>query len=164
MPEFADYGNTKTPSMHRRLGSATLSQLAFPGKGNPNFSWEKSHWDNTVVKSITKKQKTKTKSKRCVKGQSLLIFSGQPGKKRKKTFPVRFPSSSFPIIFYRRCHKHVFSNMLSVVFQGIRQSDDLFSLSPAQKTKDGATRLAYTRLANTFVLWSFSPPLMFTCH
>ena len=25
-----DYGNTKTPSMHRRLGSATLSQLAFP--------------------------------------------------------------------------------------------------------------------------------------
>ena len=32
-----DYGHTKTPSMHRRLGSATLSQLAFPGKGNPNF-------------------------------------------------------------------------------------------------------------------------------
>ena len=26
-----DYGNTKTLSMHRRLGSATLSQLAFPG-------------------------------------------------------------------------------------------------------------------------------------
>ena len=28
---------TKTPSLHRRLGSATLSQLAFPGEGNPNF-------------------------------------------------------------------------------------------------------------------------------
>ena len=26
--------------MHRRLGSATLSQLAFPGEGNPNFPWE----------------------------------------------------------------------------------------------------------------------------
>ena len=35
--------------MHRRLGSATLSQLAFPGERNPNFPWEKSHWDNTVV-------------------------------------------------------------------------------------------------------------------
>ena len=36
--------------MHRRLGSAALSQLAFPEEGNPNFAWEKSHWDNTVVK------------------------------------------------------------------------------------------------------------------
>ena len=41
-----DYGNTKTPSMHPRLGSLTLSQLAFPGEGNPNFPWEKSHWNN----------------------------------------------------------------------------------------------------------------------
>ena len=46
-----DYGNTKTPSMHPRLGSATLLQLAFLGEGNPNFPWEKSHWDSTVVKS-----------------------------------------------------------------------------------------------------------------
>ena len=37
--------------MHRRLGSATLPQLAFPRKGNPSFPWEKPHWDNTVVKS-----------------------------------------------------------------------------------------------------------------
>ena len=29
-----------------------LSQLAFPEEGNPNFPWEKSLWDNTVVKSI----------------------------------------------------------------------------------------------------------------
>ena len=36
--------------MHPRLRSATLSQLAFPGEGNPNFLWEKSHWDNIVVK------------------------------------------------------------------------------------------------------------------
>ena len=42
--------------MHRRLGSATLSQLAFPRKGNPNFPWEKSFWDNTVV--ISKKSKS----------------------------------------------------------------------------------------------------------
>ena len=40
----------KTPCMHRRLGSTTLSQLAFSGEGNPNFPWEKSHWDNTVAK------------------------------------------------------------------------------------------------------------------
>ena len=28
-----DYGNAKTPSMRRRLNSATLSELAFPGGG-----------------------------------------------------------------------------------------------------------------------------------
>ena len=47
-----DYGNTKIPSMQGRLGSMTLSQLAFPREGNPNFPWEKSHWDNTVVKRL----------------------------------------------------------------------------------------------------------------
>ena len=36
--------------MHPSLGSMTLSQLAFPGEGNLNFPWEKSHWDNTIVK------------------------------------------------------------------------------------------------------------------
>ena len=41
--------------MHLKLGSVTLSQLAFPREGHPNFPWEKSHWDNTVVKSIKKK-------------------------------------------------------------------------------------------------------------
>ena len=41
--------------MHRGLDSATLSQLACPGESNPNFPWEKSQWDNTVV------QKTKQK-------------------------------------------------------------------------------------------------------
>ena len=38
--------------MHSRLGSATLSQPAFPGEINPNFLWEKSQWDNTVVKTF----------------------------------------------------------------------------------------------------------------
>ena len=42
---------TLTPSMHRRLGSATSSQLAFSREGNPNFPWEKAHRDNTVVES-----------------------------------------------------------------------------------------------------------------
>ena len=44
-----EYENTKAPSMHRRLGSTTLSQLAFRGESNPNFPWEKSEWENTVV-------------------------------------------------------------------------------------------------------------------
>ena len=44
-----DYGNTKTPSMHRRLGSATLSQQDFPGENNPNIPWEKSQWYKTVT-------------------------------------------------------------------------------------------------------------------
>ena len=51
-----DYGNTETPSMHRRLGSTILSQLAFPGEGDPDFPWEKSQWDDTVVKKEKKKK------------------------------------------------------------------------------------------------------------
>ena len=51
------YENTKTPSMHPRLGSATLLQLAFPGEGNPNLQWEKSHRDITVVKKQQQQNK-----------------------------------------------------------------------------------------------------------
>ena len=40
-----NYGNTKTSNMHRALGSATLSQLAFLGESDPNFPWAKSQWD-----------------------------------------------------------------------------------------------------------------------
>ena len=54
-----DYGNTKTTSMNRGLGNATLSPLAFPGEGNPIFPWEKSHLDNTFLKG-------KNKSKRLI--------------------------------------------------------------------------------------------------
>ena len=36
--------------MQSRFGSPTLSQLAFPREGNPNFPWKKSHSDNTVKK------------------------------------------------------------------------------------------------------------------
>ena len=49
--------------MHRRLGNATLSQLAFPGEGNPNFPSEKSHWNNTVVNSNNKRGAGGSKSK-----------------------------------------------------------------------------------------------------
>ena len=52
-----DNGNTKTPSMHHRLDSVTLLQLAFPREGNLSFSLEKSKWDNTVVKCKMKKKK-----------------------------------------------------------------------------------------------------------
>ena len=47
-----DYVNIKTPSMHRRLSIATLSQLAFLGESDSNLSWEKSHWYNTGVKTF----------------------------------------------------------------------------------------------------------------
>ena len=60
----ADYGNTKTPSMHRRLGSATLSKLALPGERNPNFPWEKSQCENTVVKGKSKCTKIKHQTQR----------------------------------------------------------------------------------------------------
>ena len=41
--------------MHSRLGSTTLSQLAFPGESNLNFPWEKFHLDDTVVKKKKKR-------------------------------------------------------------------------------------------------------------
>ena len=43
-------GNTKASSMHHRLGSMTLSELAFPRECNLNFPWEISKWNNTVKK------------------------------------------------------------------------------------------------------------------
>ena len=46
MPEFGGLWKRYTPSVHYRLGSPTLSQLAFHREGNPNFPWEKSHFDN----------------------------------------------------------------------------------------------------------------------
>ena len=42
----------KTPNMHRRIGSATLSQLVFPAESNPNFQRETSQWDNTVKRFL----------------------------------------------------------------------------------------------------------------
>ena len=50
-----NYGLTKTPSMHRRLSSAILSQLALPEESAPNFQWEKFKWNNTVDKKNKKK-------------------------------------------------------------------------------------------------------------
>ena len=38
------YGNTKSPSMHRRLGSATLSQLASQGEKTRISNWENPIW------------------------------------------------------------------------------------------------------------------------
>ena len=37
---LVDYGNTKMPSMHHRLGSTTLSQLAFLWESNLNFPYK----------------------------------------------------------------------------------------------------------------------------
>ena len=51
-----NYGNTKTPSMYCRLGSATLSQLAFTREGNPNFPWD------PIGTIVVKKKKVKKKS------------------------------------------------------------------------------------------------------
>ena len=53
MSEFRGLRKTKAPSMHCRLGSMIVSQLAFPREGNPDFPWQKSHQDNTVVKTTT---------------------------------------------------------------------------------------------------------------
>ena len=39
-------------SLCAHVGSATLSQLAFPGKSNPNFPWGKFQWVDTVVSQV----------------------------------------------------------------------------------------------------------------
>ena len=49
----------KHPARTVVLGNATLSQLAFPGESDQNFSWEKSQWDNTIVKTRKKEGKKK---------------------------------------------------------------------------------------------------------
>ena len=40
----------ETLQIHMRHRLGVLSQLAFLREGDPNFPWEKSQWDNTVVK------------------------------------------------------------------------------------------------------------------
>ena len=55
-----DYGNTKTPRLHLRLDSATLSLSAFPRESKSNFPWEKSYLDNTLVKKVKKLLKKKS--------------------------------------------------------------------------------------------------------
>ena len=42
----------KNTSMHRRLGSATLSQLTFPGESNTKLPWDLFQWDNAEVCKI----------------------------------------------------------------------------------------------------------------
>ena len=49
-PCQSSVGNTKIPSMHLKLGSVTLSQLAFLRESNLYFPWGKSQLDDTVVK------------------------------------------------------------------------------------------------------------------
>ena len=51
-----DYKIAKTPSMHCRLGSGTVT-AGFPQGRQPDFPWEKSHWDNTIVKMKKKQEK-----------------------------------------------------------------------------------------------------------
>ena len=57
-----------------RLCRSWLSQ----GKSSPNFLWEKSHWDNTVVKSYTKKKKKKRKEKKKERHKKTTFFSTLP--------------------------------------------------------------------------------------
>ena len=66
--------------MHIRLGSATLSQLAFSGEGNPNFSWERSHWDNTVVKSKKQNKQNKKQTKKQTNSGQLELSSSPVGR------------------------------------------------------------------------------------
>ena len=57
--------------MHHKLGSMTLLQLTFLGESYPHFLWEKSQWDNTVVK---KKKDEKFKTPPYVCSQELLTM------------------------------------------------------------------------------------------
>ena len=43
--------------MFCRLGSATLSELYFPGRSDPNFPWDGAQWDNTVAKRKKERKK-----------------------------------------------------------------------------------------------------------
>ena len=73
MSEFDGYGNTKTPSMRRRLGSATLSQLAFAGESYPNFHGRN---PNGTIQLQKKKKKKKMPGE---KRQRLKVYGAKSG-------------------------------------------------------------------------------------
>ena len=50
MTEFGALWKHLKTSMHCGLVDMTLSQLAFPGEGDPNFPQEKSQWDKKTLK------------------------------------------------------------------------------------------------------------------
>ena len=54
---FDGFWNTKIPKLHCRLGSATLSQLAFPGKNDLKIPWEKSQLDDIDVERGRRKKR-----------------------------------------------------------------------------------------------------------
>ena len=54
---LVDSGNAKTPSMHHKLCSMTLWQLAFLGEGNPNFSPPPPHHHQKSTHERTGKSK-----------------------------------------------------------------------------------------------------------
>ena len=49
---------------------ARLSQLAFSGKSNPNFPWEKFQWNKTVVEKNERKMKVNEPKKQTLERQT----------------------------------------------------------------------------------------------
>ena len=102
--------------MHRRLGSATLSQLAFPREGNPKFPGKKSHWENTVVKSV----KRKKKKKKSPEGPSAFTYpltAGVVGAPQMTSQPVcsiffLFSSALWDLANSRPVHSLMLSSLL----------------------------------------------------
>ena len=65
--------------MHLGLGSATLSQMAFHRESNTNILWEKTHWDNAVVKSQSKVRRSDSCSPHMMKAVVLgLRYASTP--------------------------------------------------------------------------------------
>ena len=57
-----DYGNTKTPSMRRRWGGATLSQLSLPRRSNPNSDGRNPNGTIQLQNEFLEKEKEKITS------------------------------------------------------------------------------------------------------
>ena len=112
------YGNAETSSMHRRLGSTTLSQLAFPGESDPYFQWEISQWDSTVVQQQQQnQQEEENEYAKCVSSSMspklCRILSLSPAANGRYTYFMKCCLTLSPPPQHTHTHTHTHTRLFS---------------------------------------------------
>ena len=106
-----DYGNTQTPSRHSRLGSATLSQLAFPGEKQPEFPIGEIPLGQYSCKKAEKKKEEEektTKKQTIIFAYDILVYTSPPGqhaedgsRHTRETLQLVQVECLLPLLLYR---------------------------------------------------------------
>ena len=108
-----DYGNAKTPSMHRRLGSATVA-AAFPWRRQPKFLMEEIPLGQYSCKKSHTKTTTTTKINRNV--QTTVPQAEQPqGASQQKQLELQCADKSL-YSFSFVVNVHILSIYISYMF------------------------------------------------